>query len=41
VAPLPYRDNLVNFLVVADDATALTKDEMLRVVAPLGQLIIR
>ncbi len=45
VAPLPYRDNLANFLIVADHAAAtaagLAATEMLRVVAPLGQLIVR
>ena len=45
LAPLPYRDHLVNFLVVADRAAAaaagLTDAEMLRVLAPNGKLIVR
>ncbi|MEK6237862.1 MAG: class I SAM-dependent methyltransferase, partial [Planctomycetales bacterium] len=34
-AKLPYADNLVNVLVV-DDAMGVTKDEMMRVLCPLG-----
>ncbi|MBI1375718.1 MAG: PQQ-binding-like beta-propeller repeat protein [Phycisphaera sp.] len=36
-ATLPYRDNLINVLVV-DDASGVSKDEMLRVLEPLGVL---
>ncbi len=37
---LPFADNLVNILVVSD-AARLTRPEMLRVVAPLGFLLLR
>jgi len=45
LSPLPYRDNLVNMLVVMDWGRAasagLTKEEALRVVAPHGKLCMR
>ena len=45
IHPLPYRDDLVNLLVVPDGAQAkaagLTRAEALRVVAPFGSLCIR
>jgi len=45
VTPLPYRDNLVNIMVVPDlaaaTATGFSHDEALRAVAPLGKLCIR
>ncbi|MFZ5828767.1 MAG: PQQ-binding-like beta-propeller repeat protein, partial [Planctomycetota bacterium] len=37
---LPYGDNLVNLLVV-DDPLGISQEEMLRVVRPLGLLIVR
>lgn len=37
---LPYADNLVN-LIVAEDAKDVSKDELLRVVAPNGVALIR
>jgi outer membrane protein assembly factor BamB len=40
LAPLPYRDNLANFVVVAS-AGAVTEPEALRVLAPNGKLIVR
>jgi outer membrane protein assembly factor BamB len=45
VQPLPYRDDLVNILVVPDGeqakAAGITQAEALRVVAPFGSLCIR
>jgi outer membrane protein assembly factor BamB len=36
---LPYADNLVNF-VIAEDASMVSKDEIMRVLAPLGTALI-
>jgi len=45
LSPLPYRDNLVNLMIVPDlagaSAAGFTKSEALRAVAPLGTLCIR
>ena len=45
VQPLPYRDDLVNLLIIPDGAQAkaagLARAEALRVVAPFGSLCIR
>lgn len=45
IQPLPYRDDLVDLLLVPDGAKAtaagLTPDEALRAVAPFGSLCIR
>ncbi len=42
--PLPFRDNLVNILVVDDAAKAaeagFTKEEAMRVIAPMGKLCV-
>lgn len=40
LSPLPYRDNLANFVVIAN-AAACSEQEALRVLAPNGKLIIR
>ncbi|MBI5687386.1 MAG: PQQ-binding-like beta-propeller repeat protein [Verrucomicrobia bacterium] len=40
LAPLPYRDNLANFVIVAN-AAACSEQEALRVLAPNGKLIVR
>ncbi|MCX6906850.1 MAG: hypothetical protein NTY01_02280, partial [Verrucomicrobia bacterium] len=40
LAPLPYRDNLANFVVVAN-AAGCSEEEALRVLAPNGKLIVR
>jgi outer membrane protein assembly factor BamB len=40
VAPLPYRDNLANFVVIANTG-ACAEPEALRVLAPNGKLIVR
>ena len=37
---LPYVDNLVN-LLVGENPGSITKDEMIRVIAPLGVLMVR
>jgi outer membrane protein assembly factor BamB len=39
-ARLPYLDNLVN-LLIADDSLGVSEQEMLRVVRPLGAVLIR
>jgi len=45
LTPLPYRDNLVNIMVVPDlaeaSAAGFSNEEALRAVAPLGKLCIR
>ncbi len=45
IHPLPYRDDLVNLLVVPDGAKAtaagMTQDDALRAVAPFGSLCVR
>jgi len=45
LTPMPYRENLVNLMVVPDLAAAkaagFSRDEALAVVAPLGKLCIR
>jgi len=40
LVPLPYRDNLANFVIVAN-AAAISEEEALRVLAPNGKLIVR
>jgi len=40
IGPLPHRDNLANFVVVAN-AAGFSEEEALRVLAPNGKLIVR